>query len=106
MAKPKTYREWLQRQDYEVTREELAGHRNFLTVVMPITKDLTLLLNKHAGHWDFPTSKFSGAEQKVLEQAVRILKGAEVPRALLSVKEEDPVILLGTDYDRRSQKQS
>lgn len=82
-----TYSKWLKSKNYEVTEEEYNGHKNFLLKVMPVKKELMKILRDYGGHFDYPNTKFSEKEQKILEAAKIILEHSIVPLALLKKKQ-------------------
>lgn len=83
-----TYAQWLRAQDYKVTQEQYASHRHFLVAVDPLMRGLERLMREHGGNYSFPTSKFSREDMQTLSDALRILKLAEIPLALLSIQKE------------------
>jgi hypothetical protein len=93
-SKPKNYAEWLKSQDYELTRDQFASHRNYVKKVIDTVKSIESLIRNFSGDWEYPNSKLSKEERKVLEEAVRILERSSVPVSLLKVKEDKPMLLL------------
>jgi hypothetical protein len=92
-----TYRDWLEERDYKVSPEEYASHKHLVTLSIPLLKELRRLAHDFGGHYSFPTSKFNPHEQKVLEEAIRIIDNAAIPVAMLKVEQPPPPVILASD---------
>jgi hypothetical protein len=99
---PKTYVEWLQEQNNELEADAYAGHLNFLNAAVPLLKQLDLFIDNNTKGDQFPNTHFSKGEEQTLREAVRIIKRAMVPRALIKKKDPPPPLILSEyHYDRR-----
>lgn len=96
----KTYKEWLKEQNNELEADAYAGHLNMLNEAVPLVKQMKLFVHNTTRGERFPHTHFSREEERHLREAIRIIEGAMVPRALIKKKEPPPPLILGYHYDR------
>jgi len=72
----------LKKQNGEVSTEELATNTNYLDRSVPLLKDFDILIR------NFKETVFDKKETLLLQTAKQLIKDAQVPRSLLSIKEK------------------
>jgi hypothetical protein len=93
-SEPKSYFQYLESIGFELSPNEIAGHRNFLQLAEPLKKELQNLVSRHAFLSFKAGGHFTKEDSEILQQAVRILDSGLVPLALLKEKESKGILRL------------